>query len=28
MNNRAAPQRVIGLAYDAPEELPKVVVKG
>jgi flagellar biosynthesis protein len=29
MNNRTAPQKVVGLAYEAREELlPKVVVKG
>jgi flagellar biosynthesis protein len=28
MNNRTTPQKVVGLAYEAPEELPKVVVKG
>ena len=28
MSNRTAPQKVVGLAYEARDELPKVVVKG
>jgi len=28
MNNRSAPQKVVGLAYEGGDELPKVVVKG
>jgi flagellar biosynthesis protein len=28
MNNRTVPQKVIGLAFEARDELPKVVVKG
>jgi len=28
MNNRSAPQKVVGLAFEARDELPRVVVKG
>ena len=28
MSNRTAPQKVVGLAYEGGDELPKVVVKG
>ena len=28
MSNRTTPQKVVGLAYEAGDELPKVVVKG